>query len=890
MRFIHRIGEAIAEFSRRIARLFSSGRHRRDLDEEMRIHLALRERDQQHLGLSPGDARFVARQQFGNILQLRERGEDMWGWNWLQDFGQDLRYGLRLLVKNPGFTAVAVLTLALGIGANTAIFSVVDAVLLRPLPYRQPDQLVFMTEDSPQVPGMSISMSNFDDWRRMNTVFDSMLPYRNTSMILTGQGDAENVAVRQVTSTLVPTLGMQPILGRALTPDDDKVGSAPVVMLSDSFWTQRFARDSKVIGKTLELDGQAYSIIGVLPNSRFHSSWRRIQLFTSLWRLEDELGGEQHRDDHPGILAIVRMKPGVTLAQAKADMARVTARLAEQYPDTNTDHYVAMQPLLSAVVGSVSTSMWVLLAAVCFVLLIACANVANLMLARATQRNREMAIRTALGAKRSRLLRQLLAESLLLALVGGAIGLGIAYLATAAVAKAAPANIPRVDTVAVDSSVMLYTLAISVFTGLLFGLFPAWQVSTTRVHDAIKEGSRGGTASAGRKSVRAALVVAEVAVSVVLLVGAGLLLKSLYRVLRADTGFEPVGVYTTRFSLPNARYPNQAKQLQFVQQIVNKMAATPGVQAAGLESPFLGGNTSGYIIEGRPIPNPGDWPNTDVTSITPDALKASGLRLIRGRYFTNADDANSPLVCIVDTMMAQRAWPGEDPIGKRLNTATVVDATHPPKWRAVVGIVSHTVTAVDAPSEEETYVPFAQRVEPGGYLVVHTGGSAADFLVTARAAMNSLDPNIPLSAVRSLNDYLDDAQAPRRLSVTLLSAFAGLALLLAAVGIYGVTSYAVTQRTQEIGIRIALGAQGGDVMRMILGGGMALIALGLAVGIAGAFSLSRYLQSMLFQVQPRDVLTFALAPVVIIVVALVACWLPARRAMRVDPIIALRFE
>jgi predicted permease len=628
----------------------------------------------------------------------------------------------------------------------------------------------------------------------------------------------------------------------------------------------------------------------VLPNSRFHSSWRRIQLFTSLWRLEDVLGGEQHRDDHPGIFAIGRMKLGVTLTQAAADMKQVAARLAKQYPETHSEHYVAMQPLLAAVVGSVSTSMWVLLAAVCFVLLIACANVANLMLARATQRSREMAIRAALGARRSRLVRQLLAESLLLALVGGAGGLGIAYLATAAVAKAAPANIPRVDTVAVDSHVMLYTLGISVFTGLFFGLFPAWQVSTTRVHDAIKEGSRGGTAGAGRKRVRAALVVAEVAVSVVLLVGSGLLLKSLYRVLHADAGFDPAGVYTTRFSLPNSRYADQAKQEQFVQQIVARMAATPGVQSAGLESPFLGGNSSGYIMEGRPIPNPGDWPSTDVTSITPDALKASGVRLIRGRYFTNADDANSPLVCIVDTLMAQKAWPGENPIGKGLNTATVVDATHGPKWRTVVGVVSHTVTAVDEPSEEETYVPFAQRIQPGGYLVVHTTGSTADFLAAARGAMNSLDSNIPLSRVRSLNDYLEDAQAPRRLSVALLSAFAGLALLLAAVGIYGVMSYAVTQRTQEIGIRIALGAQGRDVMRLILGGGMTLIALGLAAGLAGAYWLSRYLESMLFQVQPRDVLTFALAPAVIIVVALVACWLPARRAMRVDPIIALRFE
>jgi putative ABC transport system permease protein len=890
-RLINMFGDALTEFGRRCRMLFSREQFRRDLDEEMRLHLDLRQREQQQSGLSSDDARFASQRRFGNTLQLRERGNDMWGWNWLQDFLQDVRYGLRLLVKNPGFTAVAVITLALGIGANTAIFSVVDAVLLRPLPYKHPDQLVFMTEDSPQVPGMSISMSNFNDWRAMNKVFDSMAPYRSTNMILTGQGDAENVQVRQITSSFVPTLHVQPILGRALTADDDKVGAPPVVILSDGFWARRFARDPDVVGKTLELDGQLYSIVGVLPSSEFHGTWRRFQLFTSLWRLEDVLGGEEHRDDHPGIVAISRMKPGVTLPQAAADMKNVADRLAIQYPETNRDHFVAMQPLLAAVVGkSVSTSMWVLLAAVCFVLLIACANVANLMLARATQRHREMSIRTALGARRSRLVRQLLAESLLLALVGGAIGLGIAYLATAALAKAAPANIPRVDSVTVDSHIILYTLAISVFTGLFFGLFPAWQVSATRVHDAIKEGSRGGTSGAGRKSVRAALVVAEVAVSVVLLVGAGLLLKSLYRVLRADPGFDPAGVYTTRFSLPHSRYADQTKQLQFVQQIVDKIAAAPGIQSAGLESPFLGGNTSGYIIEGRPIPNPGDWPSSDVTSITPDALKASGIRLIRGRYFTNADDANSPLVCIIDTMMAQKAWPGENPIGKRLNTETVVDATHPPKWRTVVAVVSHVVTAVDQPSEEETYLPFTQRIQPGGYLVVHTAGSAADFLAAARAATNSLDRNIPLSRVRSLNEYVDDAQAPRRLSVVLLSSFAGLALLLAAVGIYGVMSYMVTQRTQEIGIRIALGAQRSDIMRLVLRNGMMLLVLGVVLGVGGAFSVSRYIQSLLFEVKSTDAMTFAVVPLILALVAFVACYLPARRAMRVDPIIALRFD
>jgi predicted permease len=883
--------EAIAEFGRRVPALFRSAQIRRDLDEEMRLHLDLRERENRIAGLSFREAQHAAQRKFGNTLQLRERGEDMWGWNWLQNFAQDARYGMRVLLKNPGFSAIAVLTLALGIGANTAIFSVVDAVLLRPLPYKQPDRLVFLMEDSVQVPGMSISMANFNDWRDMNTVFDSMLPCRTTSMIMTGQGDPESLPTRQITAAMVPTLGIQPIIGRSLTAEDDKVGAVPVVILSDSFWARKFGSDPSILGKSLTLSGEAFTVVGVIPSSRFHGSWRRMQLFTSLWRLENSLGGPNQRSEHVGIVSIARMKAGVTLEKATAEMKDIAARLAKQYPETNTGNTVTVQPLLAAVVGDIGTSMWVLLAAVGFVLLISCANVANLMLARATQRHREMAIRTALGARGFRLARQLLTESLLLAIVGGALGLGIAYLTTIVLASAAPPNVPRIETVTVDRWVLLYALGISVLTGLFFGLFPAWNVSRVNVHETIKEGARGGTSGVTRKRVRSSLVVAEVAVSMILLVGAGLTIKSLYRVIHADSGYDPSGVFTTSFSLPQSQYKEFDKQIQFVQQIIEKISEAPGVESVGLENPFLGGSSSSYWIEGRPMPAPGQWPNTDVTSITPNALHASGVRLIRGRFFTDADNSSSPLVIIVDTKMAELAWPGQDAIGKLLNTASLADATHPPKWRTVVGVVSHVAySGVDRPSDEQTYIPFEQRSAPGGTLVIHSSGDAASVAAIARAAMNSVNRALPLSAVRTLTEIAGDNVAPRRLSVALLSAFAGLALLLAAIGIYGVMSYVVTQRTQEIGIRVALGAQRADIMGMVLRSGMSLLAIGLSIGMAGAFFVGRYIQSLLFQVTPTDALTLVVVPLILALVAFVACYLPARRAMRLDPIIALRFE
>jgi putative ABC transport system permease protein len=796
-----------------------------------------------------------------------------------------------MLAKRPGVTAIAVLTLGLGIGANTAIFSVVDAVLLRPLPYPHPERIVFLGESTPQLPDMSISMENFNDWRKMNTVFESMAPYRTNVAILTGEGEPESLRIRQITAGLFPTLGVQPILGRALTPEDDKPGAAPVVLLSDGYWASKFARDPNVIGKKLDLDGVLFTVVGVLPSNQFHGTWRQYALFSSLWRLEDKEGGPKRRSEHPGIYAYARMKPGVTLEQARAEMKAIAARLAAQYPNDNAAHSVEVDSLLNAYVGDIRQSLLILLASVGFVLLIACANVANLMLARATERSREMAIRTALGATRIRLVRQLLTESLILAALGSCLGLLIAYSASGALASISPLSVPRIDGVAVNSSVLLFTLGLCLLTGVFFGIFPAWQASRTDVQESIKEGGRGGSASAGRKKLRAALVVAEVSVSLVLLVGAGLTVKSLYRVIRADAGFNPSGVLTGFFTTPNTDKKTDAQRRQFIIDLTAKLETIPGVQFAGVKNPLLGGNQNSYVVEGKPRPDLQRMPATDISRVTPGAILAMGVRLLKGRDFTSADTADSEPVCIIDATMAQTNWPNDDPIGKHISIETRGEDPNSPIWRKVIGVVAHVKNyGVDQPSRVETFVPYTQRLSGGGYVILRTSGNPANLAQAMRDAMQSVDPSIPVSQIQTLADIVDENVAPRRLTVLLLGSFAGLALALAAVGIYGVMSYTVTQRTQEIGIRIALGAARSDIFRLVVRGGMTLLIIGIGIGLGGALYLSRFLGTMLFQVKATDVWTFLSVPAILAAIGIAACIIPARRATSVDPILALRME
>jgi predicted permease len=862
----------------------------RELNDEVAFHLAMREKQNRERGVSEEEARYAARRGFGNLTLIQERTRDMWRFVSAESIWQDVRFAGRTLRKNLGFSIVAILTLALGIGANTAIFSVVNAVLIRPLPYLHPERVVFLSESSPQVPGMSISMADFNDWRAANSVFDDMVAYQTDSVTLTGHGDPLELQMRRVTAGLFGTLGVQPILGRPINPDDDRVGAPPVVMLSDTLWSTQFARDPNVLGKRLVLDGEPFVIIGVLPSSRFHESWRQLDVFTSLWRLEDQFGGAARRGEHPGIYAYALMKPGVSVEQAQSQLSSIASRLAAQYPKSNLDIGATVQPLLGAVVGDVRPSLLVLMGAVGFVLLIGCANVANLFLARATERQREIAIRKAMGAGSWRLGRQLLTESVLLSLIGGTIGLLLAWWVTQGLSTIAADAVPRIQDVSVDVPVLLFTLALSVATGIFFGLVPVVQANHADVNHTLKENTPGsGSARAGRR-LRDTLAVCELAISLVLLVAAGLTLESLFHVLRSAPGFHPDGVLTARFSMPEKKYASDDQRRQFVTVLDKKLAAIPGVQSAGFKNPLFGGWQNSFMVEGLPRPREGQFPSAEFSRVSPGALPAMGVDLLRGRLFTADDNEKSPKVCVVDDSLAQKYWPGQDPVGKHL----FLDEPKPgeaPVPTTVIGVIRQVKDyGVDHPVIVEIFVPFAQHPGSGGNLVIRSAVDPASLASATRAAVESLDPDLPIYTVRTLSSFVDENTAPRRLSVLLLSLFAGLAMALAVVGVYGVMSCNVNQRHHEIGIRLALGASTRDVVRLVLSHGARLVLLGLALGIVAAIGLTRLLSSMLFGVTANDPVTFASVVLLIALVALFAILLPARRASRTDPIEALRYE
>ena len=806
----------------------------------------------------------------------------------MENIWRDVQYGVRMLRKSKGFTAIAVLTLALGIGANTAVFSVVNAVLLRPLPYGDPDRLVFLTEWSEQVPNMSFSVANFKDLRDQNRVFDSVFGSNGTSFVLTGSGpEAERVNVRQVTSGMFDTLQKTPILGRAFTPDEDKPGAPRVILLGEGFWERRFGRDPNIVGKTLTLSGESFTVIGVMPGS-FHTSWKSTDGFTPLLFLEDKIGGENQRGNHPGIYVVGRMKKGVTVEQARTEVKALAKRLIEAHPLSNARQSMTVEPMLNAVVGDLRPAVLLLLGAVVLVLLIACANVANLLLARAADRQKEMALRMAVGGNRSRLIRQLLTESVLLSTLGGLVGIGLGYAGVRGLIASLPANVPRADEIAVDGQVLFFTAVIAVVTGLVFGMAPAWKVSSADMNETLKENGRG-TATPGQHRLRNSLVVAEISLALVLLVGAGLLLRSFFRVIEADAGVRTAGVLAVNVPLPDSRYAKPETRVALVEQLLEKLEATPGVRSAAVTFPLFGGNQNSFNVEGRPEPPPGQRPSTDVTRVTPDYFKTMGLRVIEGRTVEATDRADTPPVCVIDETFAKTYWPGESAIGKRVKFGNLNDPE--PPWMQVVGVVGHVKNyGVDQPSRVEIYLPFYQRPASTPVIVVETAGDPASLTPGVREAVKSLDPALPIFAARTLKEVVATQMAPRRLAVLLISVFSAVALLLAAIGIYGVMSYAVTLRTQEIGIRMALGAKRDDISRMVLRFGVRMSLIGVSVGLLAAFGLARGMAGLLFQTSTADPPTFSIVPLLLMAVALAACWVPARRATRVDPLVALRTE
>jgi len=806
----------------------------------------------------------------------------------------DVRFTVRTLRKAPAFTLVAVATLALGIGANTAIFSVINAILLRPLPYPEAERLVFLTEWSEQVPEMSFSVANLKDVRDQNTVFASLVGYNGQNFILSGGGGAagsagepERVNGRQVTSGMFATLGKQPILGRAFGPQEEKPDAAGVALLGEGFWERRFGRDPGVVGRSLVLSGEIFTVIGVMPKT-MHTSWRNVEVFTPLLRLEDRIGGETNRGDHPGIYVLGRMKPGTSVERARAEVKTIAARLAERYPNSNARQSMTVEPLHEAVVGDLRPALMLLLGAVAFVLLIACANVANLLLARAADRQREIAVRLAVGARRGRVLRQLLTESVMLSLLGGTLGVVVGYLGLEALLASLPGNVPRADEVRIDGVVLAVTTALAVLTGLVFGIVPAWRALSIRLHEPLKEAGRGSVGP-GQHRVRNALVIAEVSMALVLLVGAGLMLRSFYRVLNADGGFRSEGLVIANVALPQIGYREPPKRAALFERVVAELKAQPGVKAAAATLPLLGGWQSSFLVEGKPEPPPGQRPSADIARVSPDYFSVMGIRVLEGRAFDNRDREDAPPVCIVDETFARTHWPGESPLGKRVKFGGHDDTEEP--WMEVVGRVAHVKNyGVDEESRVELYLPFLQDTGSGFTLVARTDDAPGIAAAGMRAAMRSANPDVPLYAIRTLDDLVAERSAERRLAAQLISVFAMVALLLAAVGIYGVMSYAVAQRTQEIGIRMALGAGQESIVQMVLRNGAALALAGVAIGLAAAFFLARLISSLLFQTSAADPPTFGVVPLLLLGVAMLASYLPARRAARVDPMVALRYE
>jgi putative ABC transport system permease protein len=808
----------------------------------------------------------------------------------MRQLGQDLRFGVRLLTKAPGFTAVALATLALGIGAATSIFSVVDAVIFKPLPFRDPDRVLVLWEKNPSLNRfrLNVAVLNFRDWQQQAHAVEGMTGVFDTRVNLTGGPNGhiepEELKVERTWGPLFPMLGVQPILGRVFRPEEDQPGHANVAILSHALWVRKFAADAAIAGKTIRVRDQMYTVVGVLPPG-FRLLDPSIELYVPLG-----IGANDPRFAHARMLMVVaRLKSGFTLDAARTEMDRIGARLEESNPALNHGWRPNVFPIQDELLfGNVRQAMLVLLAAVGLLLMLACANVANLLLARGSARQKEVAIRAALGAGRARLVTQLLSESLLLALLGGALGLTLARGSVALVARLGPASIPRLTEATVDGRLFLFALAVSVLTGILFGVAPAVQGSRANLNAVLTEGGRGGTAGRAARGLRSALVVMEIALALVVLIGSGLLMRSFERVRHVDPGFQPSGVLTMRLPLGGGKNNAVGRRVEFIQQVSDRIAALPGVRSAGAVSALpLTGTSAGsmFWIDGRPTPPPERRPLAQAMGATPAYFRTMGIPLIAGRFFNEADTPTSQPVAIIDETLAKRYWPQGGAIGGRV----ITDAND--RVEEIVGVVgSVKPEKLDGDDWPTIYMPYSQKHDQTMILTVRTAGEPLHAASAVVRTVHDLDAEQPVADVQPMGQIVDSAVAGARFNAVALGIFAAIAFLLAAIGIYGVISYDVTARTNEIGIRTALGAQSGDVIKLVLGHGARLAAYGVALGLAAAFGLTRLMESMLFGVSPRDFYTFAAVSVLLGVVALAGSYLPSRRAMALDPVAALRHE
>jgi putative ABC transport system permease protein len=872
-----------------VLRRLDRGRAEAELDEEIRAHLEFEKEQNIESGMSPEEARYAALRAFGNVTLSKEDSRTMWGLRQLETLWQDARFGARTLAKNPGFTAVAVVALALGIGANTAIFSVVNTILLRPLPYKDPDRLVMVWEKGAAdgFPINSTSAANFIDWRDQNQVFEGVAVMGRASFNLTGVGEPLRVDGRRVSANLFRLLGVEPQLGRAFLPEEDAPGASRVVILSHGLWQRRFGSDPGVVGKPLAMSGRSYTVVGVTP-PQFEFPSRQDELWVPIAFSPQEAANRGNNSYE----VLGRMKPGVSLEQARSEMNTIAARLKQQYPDVVKSNASVVVSLHEQVVGDIRPALLVLLGAVGFVLLVACANVANLLLARSAVRRKEIALRVALGAGRLRLIRQFLTESVLLAALGGAAGMMLSLWGVNMLKAFIPENISEVGAIAVDARVLGFTLLVSLLTGLLFGLVPAAQALNLDLNEMLKEGGRDSSSGRGGNRVRGLLVIAEVAVSLVLLVGAGLLINSFLRLRNMDPGFRADNLLTMSVVLPQQKYPDHARRSAFFAELTSRVEALPGVRSAAVTDwlPLtMTGGSFGISVEGQPDLGPDRRPDVVTRVVSPKYFSTMGIQLLRGRQFDERlDRADSAPVVVVSETMARRLWPGEDPLGKRIQPGSA----DPSGWIEVVG-VAKDVRQFDLTAEPrlQMYLPYVQfEWFVPGQLVIKTEVEPTGLAAAVRKAVWEVDKEQPVSDVRTMEEVLSRSIARQRFSTMLLGIFAALALVLAAVGIYGVMSYTVAQRTREIGIRMALGAQAGGVLRLVVGEGLKLVLAGVLIGLAGSLLLTRLMSSLLFGVSATDPMTLAVISLILVGVALLASYIPARRAAKVDPMVALRYQ
>lgn len=805
----------------------------------------------------------------------------------MRGIAKDLRFSVRTLRKNPGFTLTAVLALAAGIGANTAIFSVVNAVLLRPLPFEEPARLVKIWERRERLAKGRVSFADYNDWKGQSGAFEQLAAFQPGDYTLTGGEEPEQIQGASVSSDLFRVLRVNPELGRAFLPEEEKQGADPTVIVSHQLWARRFGSDPRLVGRTINVDNKTYTVVGVMPDG-FTFPGKHSELWTPLAiNPKSPMAG---RGMH--ILEVVgRLKPGVSVAQAGAEMETIARRLEQQYPADNTGHGVNVLSLQDDATANYRPGLLIIFCVVGFVLLIACADVANLLLARAASRRKEIALRIALGATRRRVIGQLLTESILLSVTGGAVGLLFGDWCVKLLVLLGPGNVPRIEESSLDARVLAFTLLTSLVTGIVFGLAPALHASKTDLNEVLKEGGAGGATNKSGGRLRGALVVLEVAISLVLLIGAWLMLKSFARVQGVSPGFNAENVLTAKVTLPGSKYRGNQRSV-FLQRVLERVRANPQVISAGAVTHLpLAGNspTFDFDIDGRPPAASGEEFKAQMRCATPDYFRALGIPLVEGRPFSSEDGGESPNVVVINDVMARRYWPDESPLGKQISLDK--DAEGKPVWRRIVGVVQGVRhDGLEFEPEPQMYAPFAQFSMPTVTIVLHTKGQPLSLVEDLRREVLAVDRDQPVYDARTMGQVVSEAVAPRQFNMLLLGLFAGVALLLASVSIYGVISYTVTQRTREIGIRIALGAGAGNIVRLIVCQGLALSLAGVVIGLAAALGLTRVLSSLLFQVSTTDPFVFAGVAVLLVLIAFLASYLPARRAANIDPMEALRYE